>query len=380
MEFLEWCEQTQEEFLEVNGKRYINPFGFLDSWYNGVFIVGGRNTGKTFNALDTCRQWSHTNNEHRFGYLRRTIKEVQGICKSVGNDKLSLNPFKKVNKVKNYDVVPEQLTPEIYVFKEQDKHLGYIFPLSVGTEVKSADFSDVDVLIFDEFIPLPEQIIRGDDGSSFVTLYNTIDREREFIESEQGRIVDHKKKLAFVCLANSTTVNNAVFRTFDLVDQVAMASMKLTDKPLVLDFHDRHFKVILLPLTKEEKEEALQGGIYSMLPSDSKHIKSDLELSFYDDFSGIGKIQVNGYKPLYYATYKSKLYEFLINTKGKWYVRQTYRRDERLPLFNCDHGLVHYTFGNYTESTFWLAMIEDQVRYETMECKIVAYKLVNQKM
>lgn len=188
--------------------------GYLD--YNFItrqgmpfnLITGGRGTGKTFGALE----YAIRHNIH-FMLMRRTLSQMEMISNP------DFSPFNALNRefawhyttVKNtkytgavYNSVPEddgKLTPA-------GAPIGYTCALSTIQNIRGFDGTDIDWLIYDEFIPERHAKPIRSEGEAFLNAYETINRNREL----QGR-----PPLVVMALSNSNDLDNAIYRTLDLV-------------------------------------------------------------------------------------------------------------------------------------------------------------------
>lgn len=168
-----------------------------------IFITGGRGTGKTYGALKTI-----VLHNMRTLYLRRTQVQIDIIKKP------EMNPFKVLNEKENFNVFMFKLSKynslmgDGYYDGEGKLKLcdngerGYTAALSTFASMRGADFSDVDIIIYDEFIPeINAASIRGE-YEALINLYETVNRNREL----EGR-----KPVILLCLSNSTNAANAIY-------------------------------------------------------------------------------------------------------------------------------------------------------------------------
>ena len=159
------------------------------------FCVGGRGTGKTFGALKYLLE-----NHIRFGFMRRTQAQLDTICKP------ETNPFKSVIDYLGFDwdCVPVSIGKNVYAYYQttyDEDHkpvygelMGYAFALSTVANLRGFDMTDIDFLLYDEFIPeVHERAIRAE-SDAFFNCYETLNRNREL----QG-----KKPIQVLCLANA---------------------------------------------------------------------------------------------------------------------------------------------------------------------------------
>lgn len=106
-------------------------------------IMGGRGIGKTTGYLiDRIRKFLNTGKQ--FIYLRRYKNEIKGFVKK--------NPIKKI--IDGVEYKADGLGGYTMIYKK--KIMGYLIALSVSQEYKSADFSEVESIGYDEAILKPK--------------------------------------------------------------------------------------------------------------------------------------------------------------------------------------------------------------------------------
>ena len=159
------------------------------------FIIGGRGTGKTYGALKEVAE-----NDIRFCLMRRTQAQLDTIAR------VDTNPFKSVVRDLgvNWSIDPVPAGKNVYAYKQmyfaedgstqEGRILGYAIALSTVANLRGFDMSDVELLIYDEFIPESHERAIKNESDAFLNCYETINRNREL----QGR-----KPLQVLCLANS---------------------------------------------------------------------------------------------------------------------------------------------------------------------------------
>ena len=173
------------------------------------FVIGGRGTGKTFGALQDVAA-----NGKRFCLMRRTQSQLETIARS------ETNPFKSVIESLGVDwscePVPAGKSIWAYYKTTRDEGgkpiygdlMGYAVALSTVANLRGFDLSDVEILIYDEFIPEHHERRIKYEAEAFMNAYETINRNREI----QGR-----KPLQVLCLANSNDFANPLFIGLGLV-------------------------------------------------------------------------------------------------------------------------------------------------------------------
>lgn len=146
---------------------YLDMGSIIDDPHFMRVVVSARGPGKTFGALSQCVIKGLT-----FLYLRRTKTQLD-ICANP-----LYSPFKRINTFFGWDIQPKKGNG-LAVFQDGEHIVGYAGALSTFRNVRGFDGSDVDVVIWDEFIPEEEERVMFDDWSAFLNVLETVGRNRE---------------------------------------------------------------------------------------------------------------------------------------------------------------------------------------------------------
>jgi len=188
---------------------YANIPEILKQGMPFTFVVGGRGTGKTFGALDYVAR-----SGIRFCLMRRTQSQLDTIARE------ETNPFKSVVAQMGVDWTAEPTVAgrSVYAYYKTTRDeegkpqygdlMGYAVALSTIANLRGFDMADVELLIYDEFIPESHERKMKFECDAFLNAYETINRNREI----QGR-----KPLQVLCLANSNDFANPLFIGLGLV-------------------------------------------------------------------------------------------------------------------------------------------------------------------
>ena len=125
---------TAEGFCDIKG--------IIQQGYPFNFICGGRGTGKTYGALKYARE-----DHKKFILMRRTQSQADLISKP------EFSVFKPLNGDNGWEVIPERVSKYNSAFVEDDIQIGFTCALSTISNMRGFDASDVELLIYDEFIP-----------------------------------------------------------------------------------------------------------------------------------------------------------------------------------------------------------------------------------
>lgn len=185
---------------------------FLDSGYADIdsiinlkmpftFIIGGRGTGKTYGALKYIIEHKKT-----MMLMRRTQAQTDLI------NKPEFSPFKVLEtdlKIK-IDVKPiSKYSAAITRYTDDTPVLvGFTCALSTISNLRGFDASDIEFLIYDEFIPEKHERPIKNEGAAFLNAYETINRNRELKGDPPVRVL---------ALANAFDIANSLFIDLDIV-------------------------------------------------------------------------------------------------------------------------------------------------------------------
>ena len=183
-----------------------------------TICIGGRGTGKTFGALKHVVE-----SKTKFILMRRTQSQIDIIGKK------DFSPFKALNNTLGYSITSAPVTKYNSAFYHGEKNeeggispagepIGYCVALSTFANLRGFDASDVELMIFDEFIPEPSerQIIRNE-GAAFLNAYETANRNREL----QGH-----KPLKVLLLSNANDLASPILDALGVMDTIEKMNRK----------------------------------------------------------------------------------------------------------------------------------------------------------
>lgn len=291
------------------------------------FVVGGRGTGKTYGTLKTA----YIDNK-RFILMRRT----QAQCDLI--NKPEFNPFKALNNDTESNAIVKSISKYnskiIEELDEEEKVLGYTCALSTIANMRGFDASDVELLIYDEFIPEKHERAIKNEGSAFLNAYETINRNRE---------IKGEKPLQVICLANAFNIANPIFLELGLVGRCE--KMKNSGQELFID-KEHGVLVVLLQKSKISKAKAdtalyrLSSGSYADMAlsndfvyNNSDNIKS-LALKEFKLICTVGEISI----------YKHKSKRLFYVSEHRTGTAPVYKSDDvNLQRYRKNHGLTLYS-------------------------------------
>lgn len=296
---------------------YLSIDAILSTGMPFTFCVGGRGTGKTYGALKYV-----LDNNIRFILMRRT----QAQCDMI--NKPEFNPFKSLERDTGVLIGTSSISKNNAAFYRQDLDddggrinqgaaIGYTCALSTISSLRGFDASDVDMLIYDEFIPEAHERPLKHEGAAFLNAYETINRNREL----QGR-----PALRALCLANANDLSCPIFSELGLIDKVDKLYRKGKDYRIYEELGVAIFIIRNSPVSDKKKQTALyqlsKGTEFYDMAASNKFAGADYEgirsepLQEYKCIVGVGDVYIYKHKArrVFYAcrvkTGDPPLYDF----------------------------------------------------------------------
>lgn len=241
--------KLKELYLE-NG--YLDMRKVINLPYPFIFMVGGRGTGKTFGALTTCVEDSMC-----FGYVRRTQIQAD-VIKSE-----TMSPFKTINVMRGWRIVPARTAKYVHGFFDSyideegkkkvnyEKMYGYAFALSTFSNLRSFDGSDMDIILYDEFIPQISERALSNEADSFFNMIETINRNRELNGDDAIKVL---------CMANASDIANPYFMALGMV--TTLMRIKAAGEFIYTD--DKRGICVIFPKNSKISEEKKDTALYKM--------------------------------------------------------------------------------------------------------------------
>lgn len=153
-------------------------------------VVGPRGVGKTYGIFDDCLK-----NDRPFIYMRRLKSQLDQCATGDGN------PFKKINADTGRNIRPKSTKGGI-LFMENDKVVALGVALSTVANVRGFDYSNYDMIIFDEAIASEGERPISHEFNAFLNFYETVNRNRELLGD---------KPVQAVLLGNANRLTNVYY-------------------------------------------------------------------------------------------------------------------------------------------------------------------------
>ena len=242
-------------------------------------FLGGRGIGKTYSAIDHL-----INSGKQILYLRSTEKQIE---LSLSPDRG--NPFKKWAADHGRTIYirgGKDINDIIEITgsgdEEQEHLLGYAAALSTFENLRGVDFSQIDLILWDEFIQV--RPFAFDAFRAFLNLYESVSRNRELTGNDPVKVF---------FLANTQELSSPILAGFGLIGIIEQMQRTGQKKYSHGD--------IYIELCESEISAAKEKSVlYRNLPQDDDYKREALYNEFSrNDFSGIRKPKnLREYRPL----------------------------------------------------------------------------------
>ena len=299
--------------------KWYNVAGRADKLRPVSIVIGGRGIGKTYSAIDYV-----VNSGKQFIYMRNTDTQMQESSSSFGN------PFKRWGRDHGRDVrlVAEKKHYMIYEYHDDaDRDLiGYGVALSTFESLRGVDLSDVELVVFDEFIE--NRTLAFDQFSAFANFYETVNRNRE---------LTGEKPLQCILLSNAQRLTNQILAGYGCIE-IIERMMKYGQHLYTNDY-------LMIELPESEVSEAKKKTANYKLTEGSRFYDEALRNSFANDsFAGIKKRPLAEYIPFVAI---DDVFIYRHKSGGKYYACRQYSNTvaiyssrDNLPAFIRQYGVL----------------------------------------
>lgn len=305
---------------------YVNIRGILQEGYPFNFCVGGRGTGKTYTSLKVA-----TEDQLRFILMRRTQSQADLISKP------EFSVFKPLNSDLGWSVEVKRISKYnscFYIPDPDDENLdhpvGYTCALSTLSNMRGFDASDIQLLIYDEFIPEKHERLLKNEADALWNAYETMNRNRE---------ITGREPIQMICLANANDITNPVFESLGLIRIADKMQKGNTDR---WTDEKRGIQLIMLhrsPISRKKANTVLykltEGSDFNAMALDNdfsvsrQHIRPR-PLTEYVPICGIGELFIYRHKSenrLYATTHESGIFnrKFSFTETDRLHYQRIYR-------------------------------------------------------
>lgn len=294
---------------------YYHVYKDILDYPEAIFIIAWsfRGPGKTYGCLD----WCHSEGI-KFIYMKRTKDDIDLIAAASEGKAIEVDasPFVPINRDKGCNVKPFLVKSGFGAFYDLDKDfdktspIGLLVALSTVKSVKGVDFSDCDVVILDEFIPQPHEIVKRNEAKAFLSFLLTCSRDR----MSRG-----KKPLKVILFANTDQIACPITSELEIIDH--MAEMNANNESIRY-LEDRG--ILLHHILPEEAPKVSEGqkhdGIYKAMKGTQWAKMSYEGLFANNDFSNVRKMNIKRMQPYIHIHYKNNNYYIYNREDGQFYM------------------------------------------------------------
>lgn len=149
-----------------------------DQLKNLNIFFGGRGIGKTFSILKhRCINALQDPNK-KFIWLRDSAE----VCKKIAAGNSLTRPIELSDNVFPHIIIDKINGNYCFVADPEGskKTIGYLMALSTFHNARGISYDDVSCIVWDEFIPENGTVIKKNQGSIFLNMYESVCRNREF--------------------------------------------------------------------------------------------------------------------------------------------------------------------------------------------------------
>lgn len=314
--------------------------------------LGGRGIGKTYSALEVITDPIY----QKFGYLRNTEKEII-LCDSKYG-----NPYKKRNLKEGTNIQCKYTeTAHMGIFTDENAEgevVGYGFGLSTFAGFRGADFSDIDVIFYDEFIPEKQIRLPKGLGRAFLNFYETVNRNRE-LEGEPPVIA--------ILSANAISLSNDVLAELGAIEII---------QKMIVEGRNRHTdpkRGLYIELVDSDIIAKLKAetALYKMTKGNDFHEQA-LHNKFSDDpLFLIRKVELIQYRPIAsigeYVIFKHKASDLMHIAKSNANAKKVFTYSERA------------SFKTYFYTRYRNYLVNDAMTFDNYATKVFIEQLLGYK-
>lgn len=274
---------------------YLDMDKIINLPYAFIFVVGARGIGKTYGALKYA-----INNNIKTMLMRRTQQQCDFISKP------QFAPIKTICDDENieFEVKPLSQSSAGYYFEGAELPMMVTCALSTISNMRGFDSSDINLIIYDEFIPEQHERLMKNEAEAFFNAYETINRNRE---------ISGGKPVKCLCLSNSNDILNPIFVSLEIVDLVG----KMTEQGIDFWGDKKRGFAIISPTNSPISQEKNNTALYKLAGKEFKNMAisnkfenaksrnvKHMNIAEFKPVAKIGEINIYRHKSMnqYYST------------------------------------------------------------------------------
>lgn len=254
----------------------------LESETPFCLVIGGRGTGKTYNAIKTCLE------EHiKFVYLRRTSAQMELISKD------EFSPIVKIGADigKSLCCAPlSKYATGVYELNAEGKPTGAAIAVNMSltgvSNMRSFNAESFTTILYDEAIPEKHEKRISHESEAFLQMYESLDRNRQLCG---------QPPIKCIVMANANNMEAAILQALNCVR--TLDRMKKKHQTQYID-RTLGLSVYLLndsPISAEKRETAL----YKLTMGEGDFADMALNNAFSkDNYTDIGSRPLSEYNPV----------------------------------------------------------------------------------
>ena len=329
------------KIYDKNG--WINWDYIMNQGASFYSVTGARGVGKTYGLFKWCLE-----NGKKFIYLRRLKSQLDQCARTDGN------PFKKINTDTGRNILPKSAGGNI-LFRDGEELVAVGVALSTVANVRGIDFSDYDIIVFDEAIasegerPIPKEF------NAFLNFYETVNRNRE---------LSGDKPVQAVLLGNANRLTNPYFSGWGFMK----TALKMINGGQMVWRSGDGTRIMILLLDSPISRKKAETGLYKNASKD--FVSMALDNAFRTDGTNIRSM------PLIEFTHLVSIGEIGIyrhKTERKYYVSFTTKDQPYYESYGI--GLKMFQQDFYNLRLYY--MINKIVYFENYECELIFRELFN---
>lgn len=325
-------------------------------------VYSKRGPGKTYSALRYCYA-----NNIKFAYIKRTNEDVDFICTDSLKSGIDPSPFSPINRDFGTNIKAKRIDKGLGGFYEVVDNeilgspIGYIISLNSIKRIKGFNLDEVDIIIFDEFIPQAGEIVKVKEGEMVLDMYMTISRDRV----ERGM-----DPLKLVLFANAEQISTPITNTLELTDIIA----EMKDENI---YYDENREIFVHHITEKDfpTKEIAKVGIYKGMQG-SKWFEKSFGGEFSgNDFSNVVNMPLKNMRCMIQLFYNNHYwYIYYKDSSGTYYM--TTSQGKPIYKYNLDKENDQKLFWLDFGMTLKIALAEDRFKFKkySMYDLIINYK------
>lgn len=320
---------------------YISIRSLREKGQPFIFITSARGTGKTYGAIKDAILY-----DTRFVFMRRTATQAE----IAGSEALS--PFIQVCADLGKTVGFEKVSRGVVGVIIDDELRAYIMALSTMANIRGFQDAMITSIIYDEFIPQPEERLIRHEGQAFLHAYETLNRNRE---------LEGKEPIQVIGCSNSNNILNPIYTELQVISNVYNMIKSQQDVSVIPE----RGLVLACPLKSPISVKKSKTALYR-LSGDSDFSRLSLENSFVNNamFGRVKSENIKEYVPVIgvgeITIYKHKSLDTLYVT--------THRSGSPaiIPLTDTGMEILRKKF-----AYLWLGYCLDKIAFESYLCEAI---------